>query len=116
MANKKKPIYSDEEIQQKWQFAQDAERSLREAKKKEEEGRSLPIGGKSSKMGESLFGNRKAAEKAYDDVQNMRETEVEVQRERAKRNRTAVQQMREINDEWDKSMPGTVRRDNKVRK
>ena len=48
---------------------------------------SLPLGGKASKMGEGLYSrNRKAAEDAYDALQNLREEEAEMLEERAKKN------------------------------
>jgi hypothetical protein len=57
---------------------------LERARKAEEAGRQLPIGGKATKMGESLWGDRKAASAAYDHVQNMRESRREVAEERFK--------------------------------
>jgi hypothetical protein len=48
---------------------------------------SLPLGGKASKMGEGLYSrNRKAAEDAYDALQNLREDEAEMLEDRAKKN------------------------------
>ncbi len=110
----KKPIYSDEKIGRKFDHMIEAEMALQKAKKAEKDGRSLPLGGKPTKMGESLFGNGKAASEAYDKVQNMREEEVEIQRERAKRSREQIRYMRELNDDWD-AYNKTTRRDNKVR-
>lgn len=113
---KKRPIYSDEEIGKRFDYMNEAQLALNTAKKKESDGRSLPLGGKPTKMGESIFGNGKAASEAYDKLQNMREEEVEVQRERSRQHRSAIASMRRINDEWDAADPGTIRRDNKVRK
>ena len=47
-------------------------------RKRAEEGRRLPIGGKSAKMREPFYGNKKAAEEAYDHVQNMKEEDAEL--------------------------------------
>ena len=112
----KSKIYSDKDLNRTNDNANDAYKAKKDAEKKAKDGASLPLGGKSAKMGESLIGNQKAAEKAYDKDQNMREEEVEIQRERERRNRTAHQMMREVNDEWDAADPTTVRRDNKVKK
>ena len=86
----------------------EAQKKYSEVKKKYDEQNKLPIGGKSSKMGESLFGNRKAAEKAYDTLQNMREEEMEVQKERMHPT------TRSLNKSNDKDT-GATRRDNKSR-
>lgn len=63
-----------------------AYRELEDAEKAEKAGRSLPIGGKAAKMGESLFSrNRKAAAEAYDHVQNIKESRLEAAQENYKR-------------------------------
>ena len=69
------------------------EQRLEEARKREKQGRSLPIGGKSTKMGMSYPfdflrpGKKKAEEAAYDKLQNMREEDVEVLENRLKETR-----------------------------
>ena len=62
-----------------------AYRELESAKKAEAKGKQLPIGGKSAKMGEPFYGDRKSAEAAYDKVQNLREENREVSEERLRR-------------------------------
>ncbi len=95
----------------------EAQSKLRETKKKYDEANKLPIGGKATKMGEGMYGNRKAAEQAYDKVQNMREEEMEVQSERmvrAKRGDETNAETRRLMRENDEAL-GSERRDNKVR-
>jgi hypothetical protein len=65
----------------------DALMRAKDIREKIKEQSSLPLGGKASKMGEGLYSrNRKAAEEAYDALQNLREEEAEMLEDRAKKN------------------------------
>lgn len=59
---------------------------VRKLYKKYKEANSLPIGGKSAKMGVSFYSpGKKSAEEAYDRLQNMREEEIQARRGEEKR-------------------------------
>ena len=77
-------------------YAKESDKEAAQLRSKNKEMSSLPIGGKSAKMGESFYfnkdgsaGDTKAASAAYDARMNQRESAAEDQEESSKRNSKA---------------------------
>lgn len=73
-----------EELESLWEAQQANEKMAREKRQAVQKRNELPLGGKATVMKEVYPGNTKAAEQAYDAVQNLDESMAEDAEERAR--------------------------------